>query len=213
MGRQQSGFTLVEMAVVLVIIGLLLGGVLKGQQLINSAKAKSLVNDFRATATFVYGYQDRFRALPGDDAAADTHIGGTKATTGGTVGNGRIDGDWNSTTVTDESVLFWQHVRLANLTSGTTAAPTAETITGWLPRNAEGGRIGITSAAPITGMSGSFFVCQGSLSGRFARQIDTTMDDGISDTGTVQLAVDGETDAAANASVTDTGIYTVCVAY
>ena len=62
-------------------------------------------------------------------------------------------------------------------------------------------------------MSGSFFVCQGSLSGRFARQIDTTMDDGISDTGTVQLAVDGETDAAANASVTDTGIYTVCVAY
>ena len=84
MGRQQSGFTLVEMAVVLVIIGLLLGGVLKGQELINSAKAKSLVNDFRATATFVYGYQDRFRALPGDDAAADTHIGGTKATTGGT---------------------------------------------------------------------------------------------------------------------------------
>ncbi|MBX3686090.1 MAG: prepilin-type N-terminal cleavage/methylation domain-containing protein, partial [Rhodocyclaceae bacterium] len=149
MGRQQSGFTLVEMAVVLVIIGLLLGGVLKGQELINSAKAKSLVNDFRATATFVYGYQDRFRALPGDDAAADTHIGGTKATTGGTVGNGRIDGNWNSTTVTDESVLFWQHVRLANLTSGTTAAPTAETITGWLPRNAEGGRIGITSAAPI----------------------------------------------------------------
>ena len=87
MVRQQSGFTLVEMAVVLVIIGLLLGGVLKGQELINSAKAKSLVNDFRATATFLYGYQDRFRALPGDDAAADTHIGGVKATTGGTLGN------------------------------------------------------------------------------------------------------------------------------
>lgn len=213
MGRQQSGFTLVEMAVVLVIIGLLLGGVLKGQELINSAKAKSLVNDFRATATFLYGYQDRFRALPGDDAAADTHIGGVVATTGGATGNGRIEGAWDSTTVTDETVLFWQHVRLANLTSGATAAPTAATVDAWLPRNAEGGRIGITSAVPITGLSGSFFVCQGSLSGRFARQIDTTMDDGISNTGTVQLTTAGSTNPTANADVTDTGIYTVCVAY
>jgi len=213
MRRQQSGFTLVEMAVVLVIIGLLLGGVLKGQELINSAKAKSLVNDFRATATFVYGYQDRFRALPGDDAAADTHVGGTKASTPGTLGNGRIEGNWDSTTITDESVLFWQHVRLANLTSGTTAAPTAGTVDAWLPRNAEGGRIGITSTVPITGLNGSFFVCQGSLSGRFARQIDTTMDDGISDTGTVQLTTAGSTTPTANGSVTDTGIYTVCVAY
>ncbi|MBX3678609.1 prepilin-type N-terminal cleavage/methylation domain-containing protein [Cognatazoarcus halotolerans] len=212
MVRQQSGFTLVEMAVVLVIIGLLLGGVLKGQELINSAKAKSLVNDFRATATFLYGYQDRFRALPGDDAAADTHIGGVKATTGGTLGNGRIEGAWDSTTETDESVLFWQHVRLANLTSGTTTAPTAATILAWLPRNAEGGRIGITSTVPITGLTGSFFVCQGSLSGRFARQIDTTMDDGISNTGTVQLTTEA-TKPTASATVTDTGTYTVCVAY
>ena len=40
MNKQQSGFTLVEIAIVLVIIGLLLGGVLKGQELINSAKVK-----------------------------------------------------------------------------------------------------------------------------------------------------------------------------
>ena len=42
--RKQSGFTLVEIAIVLVIIGLLLGGVLKGQELINSAKVKNLLN-------------------------------------------------------------------------------------------------------------------------------------------------------------------------
>ena len=42
MRNKQSGFTLVEIAIVLVIIGLLLGGVLKGQELINSAKVKNL---------------------------------------------------------------------------------------------------------------------------------------------------------------------------
>ena len=62
MKKQQSGFTLVEIAIVLVIIGLLLGGVLKGQELINSAKVKNLANDFRTIPTFVYAYQDKFRA-------------------------------------------------------------------------------------------------------------------------------------------------------
>ena len=59
MKKQQSGFTLVEIAIVLVIIGLLLGGVLKGQELINSAKVKNLANDFRTIPTFVYAYQDK----------------------------------------------------------------------------------------------------------------------------------------------------------
>lgn len=65
MKNQQSGFTLVEIAIVLVIIGLLLGGILKGQELINSAKVKAMVNDMKLVATQVYGYQDRFKAMPG----------------------------------------------------------------------------------------------------------------------------------------------------
>lgn len=44
--RRQSGFTLIEIAIVLVIIGLLLGGILKGQELINSARVKNLASDF-----------------------------------------------------------------------------------------------------------------------------------------------------------------------
>ena len=92
MKNQQSGFTLVEIAIVLVIIGLLLGGVLKGQELINSAKVKSLASEFRAIPTFIYGYQDRFRSLPGDDRDP-TRVGGIKASTGGQVqGNGVIEG-------------------------------------------------------------------------------------------------------------------------
>ncbi len=47
MKKQQTGFTLIELAIVLVIIGLLLGGVLKGQELINSAKVKNMATDFK----------------------------------------------------------------------------------------------------------------------------------------------------------------------
>ena len=82
MKRQQSGFTLVEIAIVLVIIGLLLGGILKGQELINSAKVKNLANDFRVIPTYIYAFQDKYRSIPGDDALVTTHISGaTLATT------------------------------------------------------------------------------------------------------------------------------------
>lgn len=214
---RQQGFTLVEIAVVLVIIGLLLGGVLKGQELINSAKVKSLINDFRNVATFAYAYQDRFRALPGDDAGAASHLsGGVKASTGGTAGNGRIEGNWNSTTATDEAVLFWQHVRLANLASGDGRNPGLEglVILDWLPRNAAGGRTGITGVAPITGWAGNFFVCQDNIPGSLARQVDIAMDDGQPAAGSVRLLANGSASgsAVALADLADGTPYTVCAA-
>ena len=90
MKSRQSGFTLVEIAIVLVLIGLLLGGVLKGQELINTAKVKNLANDFRGIPMYIYAYQDKYRALPGDDIAAVNHLGGTPPPTPGN-GNGVIE--------------------------------------------------------------------------------------------------------------------------
>lgn len=219
MRKTQSGFTLVEIAIVLVIIGLLLGGVLKGQELINSAKVKNMANDFRNTATFVYAYQDKFRATPGDDPSADSHVSnGTKATTPDKMqGNTRINGNWNSTTTTDETVLFWQHVRLAGLATGITDATKPE----YFPRNAEGGRIGITSDPVVTGATanfpGSFFVCS-EMEGRFARQLDSTIDDGSTATGNLRvIGPAGTASAAADAvpaaltPANDATTYVVCM--
>ena len=215
---RQAGFTLVEIAIVLVIIGLLLGGVLKGQELVNNAKVKNLANDFRAVSSFVYAYQDRFRAMPGDDGVASTHVnGGQNPTTPeGTISNARINGDWNSVTQTDESYRFWNHVRLAGLATGTPTIGDAN----YIYRNTEGGQVGITGdavlTAPTTPFPGNFYVCSTGIQGRHARQIDTMIDDGNLATGTVRALANATASQAAAAVVTPTEdaiLYTVCASF
>lgn len=220
--NKQSGFTLVEIAIVLVIIGLLLGGVLKGQELINSAKVKSLTGDFRTVSTFVYAYQDRFKALPGDDPRANTNVGGTVATGPvGTfiLGNSRIEGPWNTLAPADEAYLFWEHVRRANLAVGPTDASGTAPVA-FVARNSEAGRIGITGQPPIGGWGGSFFICSANIAGRFARQMDVNIDDGNTTTGSLRVLQNddgaGTATAAIAANLTpaeDANLYSVCVAY
>jgi prepilin-type N-terminal cleavage/methylation domain-containing protein len=204
--RRQSGFTLIEIAIVLVIIGLLLGGILKGQELINSARVKNLATDFRNIPVFIYGYQDKFKALPGDDSAAVAHVGTATVTPGAGNGDGVIEGDWDSTTNTDESYLFWQHVRLAGLAPG----PTALAATDYQPRNAIGGVIGVQGAAPFTGMTGTYFICSDSIQGRYAKQLDTQLDDGNTATGSLMVGTTLPT-AIATGSIVDSTPYTVCM--
>jgi hypothetical protein len=191
----QSGCP-VEIAIVLVIIGLL------SRRAERSGAHKQRTGeepatDFKNIPVFIYGYQDKFRALPGDDAAVATHVtGGTLATTpAGTQGNGVIGGNWNSETVTDESYLFWQHVRLAGLAPGATTAGSAD----YLPVNASGGRIGIQSGTSIAGSSpiidqggnalrGSYVICSTGILGKFVKQLDIQMDDGNTATGSMLAA-------------------------
>ncbi len=218
--NKQTGFTLIELAIVLVIIGLLLGGVLRGQELINSAKAKNITTDLKNVQIFIYGYQDKFRAIPGDDANVAVHInGGTKATTpNATLNNAQINGVWNSTTSTDESFLFWQHVRLAGFATG----PTAVGDPAYLPRNAESGRFGVQSlvgfntivdAAPATPMTGSYVTCTENIAGRLVKQIDANLDDGNTATGSLRAVLAAGEASVASAAIIDGTPYIVCLAF
>lgn len=215
MKTRQSGFTLVEIAIVLVIIGLLLGGVLKGQELIQSAKAKNVINDMKSTQAMVAAYLDRFRAVPGDDSLAATRFpaaAGNIAATAGN-GNGVIDGA-KFTSGGAETNYFWQHVRRANLATGSAAAIT--TAATYLPPNPYGGVIGISSTLNVTGLPGTMSVCANSIPGEAATRIDTMADDGVGDTGTLRIRANIATGAATN--TTPAGVptpvaatpYTVC---
>jgi len=173
----QAGFTLVEIAIVLVIIGLLLGGILKGQEMITQAKIKNIINDFNGVTAAVNSYQDRYRALPGDDLTAGTRWAG--AVSGN--GDGTIQGLYraaptNPLTTAQESNLFWWHLRLAGFVPGAVNGIGA----GLQPPNAVNGIIGVQS----TGLGyTSNIVCSSNLPDKIAIAVDTQMDDGTPGAG------------------------------
>jgi prepilin-type N-terminal cleavage/methylation domain-containing protein len=119
MNRQQ-GFTLIEIAIVLVIIGLLLGGVLKGQELITSARVRNLIALQDGVKAAYFGFLDRYRALPGDYSQAQANIPGCASCQQGD-NNGRIDG-------AAEPISAWEHLSKGGFITGSyvysaTAAP------------------------------------------------------------------------------------------
>ncbi|MDD5328735.1 MAG: prepilin-type N-terminal cleavage/methylation domain-containing protein [Sulfuricella sp.] len=196
MKKHQSGFTLVEIAIVLVIIGLLLGGVLKGQAMIESAKIRNVTNDLNAVQTAFHAYQDRYRAMPGDDAAAITHFG-AGVTNGG--GNGAIAGAYTLAVpaAAGESSNFWQHVRSAGFMKG-------EGTSGVPPFAATGGILGV-EAAPL-GLTGTA-ACV-SIESSYAQSIDAGIDDGVATSGDVRAgatyaALNGASGAAADYAAPD----------
>jgi prepilin-type N-terminal cleavage/methylation domain-containing protein len=179
MKSHQKGFTLVEIAIVLVIIGLLLGGVLKGQELINQAKIKNIANDLNGMAAAIYGYQDRYKRFPGDDNGAAARWLNPLATSGD--GNGQIDGEMNSNAAGTESREFWQHLRLSGFVGGDTA-------TNDQPNNSVGGIVGVqTNTGPVGAPElAGLVVCSSNLPGKIANAIDAQFDDGVSARGVVR---------------------------
>lgn len=124
-----SGFSLVELSIVLVILGLLTGGILTGQNLIRAAELRSVTAQFSQYQTAVMTFRDRYFALPGDIRNAEefwgTMTSGTcPAATGGTgtqTCNGNGDGNVFYTTGanrTNEMFTFWQHLSNAGLIEG-----------------------------------------------------------------------------------------------
>ncbi|PWB52896.1 MAG: hypothetical protein C3F18_07890, partial [Nitrosomonadales bacterium] len=112
MKNQQQGFTLIEIAIVLVIIGLLLGGVLKGQELITSARVRNMISQQDGIKAAYFGFLDRYRALPGDYAAASSNI---KGVTISGDGDGQIEA---ASGTNNESILVWDHLSKAGFITG-----------------------------------------------------------------------------------------------
>ena len=211
----QSGFTLVEIAIVLVIIGLLLGGIIKGQEMITQAKIKNVINDFNGLTAAIASYQDRYRAVPGDDRSSAARWSVT--------GNGNGDGQfdlaagagvtpelYNNTAGvnTAEVSLFWRDMRLSGFVPGATTGAASLTP----PNNAVSGLVGVQT----TGMGfTSNIVCTSNLPDKIAIAVDTQMDDQSPATGQLRGMVQAGPNPATGAASTSyfetgTNQYLVC---
>ena len=211
---KQSGFTLVEIAIVLVIVGLLLGGVLKGQELITSSKAKALENDKTGLTAAFLGYSDRYKALAGDDLLAATRFtanqcGGIACVPGN--GNGLMGQNataW-STALTaapaigdpSENLKAWQHLRASGFLTAGEQHPTVAALSYFSnPRNAVATRIGVQAAGyigQIQAAQAQVFVWQENVPASVAMALDSSIDDGFVNLGTYR-GVDNGIAGAAN---------------
>ncbi len=167
--RQQSGFTLVEIAIVLVIIGLLLGGVLKGQEMIENSRIKAVAADMRGVSAAYNSYVDRFHAIPGDETLVTMTGRGWPSTVGGNGNSVLAITPAQAFTNAGEQPGFWQALRAANFTTGDPTAVGAAA----LPKAGTGGVIGV-AVGPygLTGIS----ACVSGLTTKQARGIDTVID-------------------------------------
>ncbi len=122
-----KGFTLVELSIVIVIIGLVIGGVITGQSLIRAAEINSITSDIEKFKTSIYTFKTKYNALPGDmnnatafwGAAADCTDEQTTAATCNGNGDGYVTSNPSASVTSGyEDFLMWKHLANAGLIQG-----------------------------------------------------------------------------------------------
>lgn len=214
--RSQAGFTLVELAIVMIIIGLLIGGILKGQELIANAQITATSSQVKAVEAALTTFRDSYDAIPGDILAPATRLPNCPAAsdcaTAGS-GNNRIAqtpvvaaGAVNAS----EATRFWTHLAAADLLGGVSSTPTAIAWGDALPAAEIAGGLIVGYAAGIGDLTGSGAATANSghylsirndpavaiaasnanaaLRPTQAARIDRKLDDGVADTGSVLAA-------------------------
>jgi prepilin-type N-terminal cleavage/methylation domain-containing protein len=208
---QNHGFSLVELSIVLVILGLLTGGILTGQSLIRASELRAVTTEYQRFMAASQTFRDKYFAIPGDM---------TNATSFGTgwigVGDGDGQVETTGTATSNEISLFWIHLSQAGLIEGsyTNVANTTFTIGTNNPRSKLSqsgwnvltlGNVAITSTTYYPANYGNAFFFGtgttvgtpgGALKSEEAWNIDTKMDDGRPDAGGV-LTLESQGNATA----------------
>jgi len=171
---RQSGLTLVEVAIVVVIVGMLVGSVLKTQELVFEARVRATFDMSRDFAAAIDAYRDRYGALPGDDREAAARFASHVPVPVGGDGDGRIDGRVApcGPQAHGEGCQLFVHLRAAGLVSGPDAAGA---------RTPFGGSAVIVPAAYMdAGTDGDlvFALHNVGVTHRIAAAIDAVFDDG-----------------------------------
>ncbi len=210
----QKGFTLVELSIVMIIIGLLIGGILKGQQLIENAKIASLISTTKHITSAYNTFVDSYHNKPGDIFAAQEMIPNCNTASSCVGGNGNqevgaaVGAPWAdiNTLINSENTQFWKHLALTDLISGVN--PSAGEI-GWEQTFIESPIAGGFHVSTTNGsngyasMRGLIILTRGRADGQWlcgiatgnftecslspsqAFRIDSKLDDGNAETGKV----------------------------
>ena len=184
-------FGLMEIAIVLIIIGIIASFALKGVQLIDNAKLKTVMNDVEQVRLYTLIFQDRYHSLPGDYDGKGEGFG-EKVSYGN--GNGRIDAPELSTP-TGESAFFWNHLAVSEIMGSLKPTPSTEMKPGiHYPHCKIGGTLTVSPTA--NGQPGPWLVLamptspqlSPGLTPEQAAQLDSTHDDGSPTSGLIQAA-------------------------
>jgi prepilin-type N-terminal cleavage/methylation domain-containing protein len=185
---RQHGFTLLEVAVVLLILGLLLSAARKGQEMITSAHVRDLISQQDEIRAAYFGFRDRYRALPGDYTQAAGNIPGVAATAA--CGNGNGDGDGRITTTNNENVLVWEHLsRSGFLKSSYTCAAVESNAT--TPINAFALRMQLiwdAGYAPLAQPTRHNLKTGGQIPSDILAEVDRKIDDASATSGTFRFS-------------------------
>ena len=222
--KREGGFTLVELAIVMIIIGLLIGGILKGQELIANSQTTATIAQIKGIDAAVSTFRDKYAALPGDMTNGGTRLQNCDAAPCNADGdqNGVIDATGNPGSAVfagnTEAVRAFSHLAASDLLSGIDAnygsgnpsigigVPEAKVGGGFIGidysaagglQDATGARVG--HYLVLNGQVAAVSDASASLAPSRAGQIDRKLDDGNADTGSVR----GNSAASCSAS----GVY------
>lgn len=210
--KDKAAFTLVELSIVLVIIGLIIGGVLTGQQIIQNARVTNALNTIQSYQAQFQTYVQNYGVMPGDDSNAPSRFPSALPATPVGDGNGALGGAFDSATASDESRLLWADLRAAGLIKNQITTGNSTAIQ---PPNPFNGVYGFQNGA-FSGAFNTTVLCMNNVPLSAAQAIDSRLDDGSSNTGNVQsMASTGNVgEAIAGTVATSYGAsqtYTLCI--